>query len=174
MRLLAMFHEAIQDFDKAKEIYNELLSINASDFQTLKRLVALERDRGKINEAITLLNKYLESGNQQDHEAWLELSELFLARHNYEKAQFCYEEILALNPANPYCNIRYAEILYSAAPEDIENLYNARKYYSHAMTLMKEDSNSTRCLWGLLKVCKSIEGLLKKEDEKNTMIIKVC
>jgi ER membrane protein complex subunit 2 len=85
MRLLAMFHEAIQDFDKAKEIYNELISLNGSDFQTVKRLVALERDRGKINEAIVLLNKYLEN-NQQDHEAWLELTDLFLSKHNYEKA----------------------------------------------------------------------------------------
>ena len=85
MRLLAMFHEAIQDFDKAKEIYNELISVNGSDFQTVKRLVALERDRGKINEAIVLLNKYLEN-NQQDHEAWLELTDLFLSKHNYEKA----------------------------------------------------------------------------------------
>ena len=85
MRLLAMFHEAIQDFDKAREIYNELISLNGSDFQTVKRLVALDRDRGKINEAINLLNKYLEN-NQQDHEAWLELTDLFLSKHNYEKA----------------------------------------------------------------------------------------
>jgi tetratricopeptide (TPR) repeat protein len=85
MRLLAMFHEAIQDFDKAREIYNELISLNGSDFQTVKRLVALDRDRGKINEAIILLNKYLEN-NQQDHEAWLELTDLFLSKHNYEKA----------------------------------------------------------------------------------------
>ena len=134
MRLLAMFHEAIQDFDKAKEIYNELISLNGSDFQTVKRLVALERDRGKINEAIILLNKYLEN-NQQDNEAWLELTDLFLSKHNYEKAQFCYEEILSLNPANYYCNIRYAEILYSAGSDNLDNLYHARKYYSHALTL---------------------------------------
>jgi hypothetical protein len=51
----------------------------------VKRLVALERDRGKINEAIILLNKYLEN-NQQDNEAWLELTDLFLSKHNYEKA----------------------------------------------------------------------------------------
>ncbi len=134
MRLLGMFHEAIQYYEKAKEIYNELISINASDYQTVKRLVALERDRGKINEAITLLNKYLEN-NQQDNEAWLELTDLYLSKHNYEKAQFCYEEILSMNPGNFHCNIRYAEILYSAGSENLDNLYNARKYFSHALAL---------------------------------------
>jgi len=44
MRMLGQFHEASQDSDKAKEIYNELISINPSDFQTIKRLIALHRD----------------------------------------------------------------------------------------------------------------------------------
>ena len=167
-----MFHEAIQDLDKAKEIYNELIQINPTDFQSLKRLVALERDRGKINEAIGLLNKYIEN-NQQDHEAWLELTELYLSKHNYDKAMFCYEEILAINPGNYHVNIRYAEILYSAGSDNIDNLYTARKYYSHALTL-QNDKTATRALWGLLKVCKAIESNLKKEDEKNTELIKVC
>ena len=79
MRLLAMFHEALQDHDKAKEIYNELLSINPSDNHSLKRLVALERDRGRLNEAIVLLNTYLEY-NQQDAEAWYELTDIYLSK----------------------------------------------------------------------------------------------
>ncbi len=59
--------------------------MNASDFQSVKRLVAFERDRGKLNEAIGLLNKYLEN-NQQDVEAWTELTDIYLSKHNYEKA----------------------------------------------------------------------------------------
>lgn len=79
MRMLAMFHEAGSDHDKAKEIYNELVSINPNDTHSVKRLIALERDRGRLNEAITLLNKYLEV-NQQDTEAWLELTDIYLSR----------------------------------------------------------------------------------------------
>ena len=74
-----MFHEAAQDLDKAREIYNELLTSTPNDQQTLKRLVAMERDRGRLNEAIALLNKYLES-NQQDTEAWLDLTDIYLSR----------------------------------------------------------------------------------------------
>ena len=136
MRLLAMTHEASHDQDKAREIYNELLTINPSDTHTLKRLIALERDQGHLNETIVLLNKYLEV-NQQDGEAWLELTDLYLSRQNYEKAQFCYEEILTMQPNNYIVNIKYAEILYSSANggENLDNLYHARKYYSHALTL---------------------------------------
>ena len=47
--------------DKAREIYNELVSINPDDFQTVKRLIALHRDQGKLNEAIQMLNRYLET-----------------------------------------------------------------------------------------------------------------
>ena len=79
MRMLGMFHEAAQDLDKAREIYNELLTSTPNDQQTLKRLVAMERDRGRLNEAIALLNKYLES-NQQDTEAWLDLTDIYLSR----------------------------------------------------------------------------------------------
>lgn len=32
MRMLALFSEATHDLDKAREIYNELITINASDF----------------------------------------------------------------------------------------------------------------------------------------------
>ena len=77
--MLAMFHEAAQDVEKAREIYNELISNNPNDSQSVKRLVALDRDRGRLNEAIVLLNKYLEA-NQQDTEAWLELTDIYLSR----------------------------------------------------------------------------------------------
>ena len=95
MRMLGLYHEACQDTDKAKEIYNELISINPSDFQTVKRLIALHRDQGKLTEAINMLNRYLET-NQQDTEAWLELTDIYLSKQNFEKAMFCYEEILTM------------------------------------------------------------------------------
>ena len=75
-------------------------------------------------------------------------------------------------------NIRYAEILYSIGSdkETIEDIYLARKYYSHALTLENDSTVkvSTRALWGLLQTCKAIEHLIKRIDEKNTEIILTC
>ncbi len=81
-----------------------------------------------------------------------------------------------MQPTNYLVNIRYAEMLYSGGSDNLENLYNARKYYSHALTLMSDKTaeSSTRALWGLITTCKAIETLLKKEDEKNTEIILTC
>lgn len=151
------------------------MTTNPADSQTLKRLIALERDAGKANDAINLLNKYLEN-NQQDMEAWFELTDIYLARQNYEKAQFCYEELLTNQPNNYLINLKYAEILYSLSSTDnLDNLLLARKYYSHALTLVEESHNkNTRALWGLLQTCKAIESQSKKEDEKNKEIIRVC
>lgn len=96
-------------------------------------MVAIERDANRTAEAITLLNKYLEV-NQQDIEAWLELTDIYLSKLNYSKAQFCYEEILTLQPNNPIVNLQFAEMLYSQNPDDLDNLYLTRKYLAHALT----------------------------------------
>lgn len=141
--------------------------------------MALERDRGRLNEAIALLNKYLEA-NQQDTDAWLELTDIYLSRQNYEKALFCYEEILSTQPNNYLVNIRYAEMLYSTANagDNLDNLYLARKYFSHALTLIqcggKTAPGLPRALLGLLQTCRSIDAQNKKEDEKNTLMIRTC
>lgn len=45
------------------------------------------------------LNKYLEIF-QCDVESWFELAEIYLAELEYEKAAFCFEELILLNPAN--------------------------------------------------------------------------
>ena len=80
----------------------------------MKRLISLYKNNDLLNDAIAMLNKYLEI-NQVDEEAWLELCDIYLNRQNFAKAQYCYEEILAVNPLNYQYNIRYAEILYSQA-----------------------------------------------------------
>lgn len=110
-------------------------------------------------------------------EAWYELADVYLSKQNYEKAQFCYEEILSNQPNNYLVNLKYAEILFSiASGESLDTLILARKYFSHALTLMdaeKQNKNS-RALWGLLQTCKAIESISKKEDTKNSEVMKVC
>ena len=49
--------------------------------------------------------------NQDDVEAWIELSDIYLSKQNFTKALFCYEEIIANMPKNYLINLRYAETL---------------------------------------------------------------
>ena len=79
MRFLAMYYEAAGTIFKAQEIYLEILETTPEDSATMKRLISLCRHNDMTNEAIGMLNKYLEI-NQVDEEAWVELCDMYLAK----------------------------------------------------------------------------------------------
>jgi hypothetical protein len=54
-----MYHEAKDEANKARDIYQELINNEPTDAQTVKRLVALLRDSGLTNGALEVLNKYV-------------------------------------------------------------------------------------------------------------------
>jgi len=138
MRMLAGFHEASGDIVKAQDIYLDMIERNPEDNQTIKRLVSLYRDMDMLSQAVTLLNKYLEC-HQEDFEAWSELGEIYLQKQNYSKALFCYEEVLTHANKNYFINLKVAEILYSTQRKDrLEDLIDARKYFSHAALLYEQ------------------------------------
>ena len=62
-------------------------------------------------------------------------------RQNFGKAQYCLEEVLAGNPLSYQHNIKYAEVLYSVAianKNELETLELARKYFAHSLVLIDE------------------------------------
>lgn len=172
---------------KAQEIYQELLESCPNDTHTVKRLVSLFRHNDMVNDAIFVLNKYLEV-NGMDEDAWLELCDIYLSRQNFSKAQFCMEELITADPQKYKYNMQYGEILYSqaiATNSSISMLELARKYFSHALVLIDNNekdaktinTNVVRALWGLLKTCKAIvkvQGPKDKGDEKNTQVLEIA
>ena len=95
IKWLAMLKEEAVIEAVTEEILADLIDNNPEDKQTVKRMVALYRDMQMHNEAIALLNKFLEA-NQGDTESWAELADIYLCRQNYAKAIFCYEELVML------------------------------------------------------------------------------
>lgn len=75
--MLAVFYEAKGEQNKAQNILVDILENNPEDKQSIKRLVALYRDMQWHNEAIAVLNKFIEV-NQEDTEAWTELADIYL------------------------------------------------------------------------------------------------
>ena len=75
--------------------------------------------------------------------------------------------MLLIQPNNFRLNLRYAEILYSMG--GIDNLFSARKYFSYALVL---NPKYLRAQLGLIQTCKQIDAVQKKEDEKNSEILK--
>jgi len=45
-----------------------------------------------------------------DSEAWMELCDIYLQEHEYDKAAFCMEELLLCKPYNHLIHQKYAEV----------------------------------------------------------------
>jgi len=142
-RLKGVHAESCEKWADARKIYQKILADKPEDTVTHKRLIALNKQRGKIPEAIEEINKYLETFST-DSEVWHELAELYMQVGSLQRAAFCFEELLVTNPRSIYHILTYAELLYSTQDYEL-----ARKYFSLAAFL---DGACLRALWGLLAV----------------------
>ncbi|KAJ2961799.1 hypothetical protein NQZ79_g3013 [Umbelopsis isabellina] len=111
-RLVGMRYEAEGKLNEAQKVYDTILQEDESNVLVSKRQIALLKLRGKKNEAISALVKYLDT-YYSDAEAWIELSQLYLSMHLYQRAAFCMEELILLQAANPIWHLKYAEITYT-------------------------------------------------------------
>lgn len=67
---------------------------------------------------------------------------------NYEKALYCYEEVLILDPENINNMMRIGELYYTIG-NGVENLNLARKYFSFILSV---DEKNYRASWNLKQV----------------------
>jgi len=54
--------------------------------------------------------------HMSDSEAWLELCDVYLQEHEYDKAAFCMEELLLCKPYNHLVHQKYAEVAVKILP----------------------------------------------------------
>eukprot|EP00442_Polarella_glacialis_P005227 CAMPEP_0115108876 /NCGR_PEP_ID=MMETSP0227-20121206/38296_1 /TAXON_ID=89957 /ORGANISM="Polarella glacialis, Strain CCMP 1383" /LENGTH=287 /DNA_ID=CAMNT_0002507317 /DNA_START=56 /DNA_END=919 /DNA_ORIENTATION=- len=142
-RLKGIQKESLAEWTEAKKIYKKILEDKPEDTVTLKRLIAMSKQSGKVTEAIEATNTYLETF-ATDTEVWHELAELYIEAGLLQRAVFCFEELMVANPRSMYHILTYAELLYSTGDFEL-----SRKYYSLASFL---DENNLRALWGLTAV----------------------
>jgi len=160
-KLVALMLEAQKQYTEADKIYKDILQLEPANHYAMKRQIAMVKARGKILDAINLLNDYLQIFCG-DMEAWQELAELSISCSMLKQASFCYEELILIAPQNHHFHIRYAEILYSLGGYD--NLKLARKYFAKALELSDCDSN--RALYGILISAQAISRTSKGKQEK--------
>lgn len=99
-----------------------------------------------MNDYIRELNNYLEV-EPLDEEVWLELAMLYAENGNYNKASFCFEELVVLNPSNEAYNIKLAEMYITVGGKT--NIELAIKYLSYLIT---KRPDNTRALWMIYRV----------------------
>ncbi|XP_072175423.1 ER membrane protein complex subunit 2-like [Diadema setosum] len=165
-RLEGLQLESTGQYADAKDHYDSLLEDDPSNAMVRKRLVTILKAQNRIGEAIKELNNYL-SNFMSDHEAWMELADLYIQEQNYNKACFCYEELIMSNPHNHLYHQKYAEIQYTQG--GTECMETARKYFAHALKL---NSNNMRALYGMFMAATSLasspkaSGKIKKDNMK--------
>ncbi|CAN1132350.1 ER membrane protein complex subunit 2 [Linum perenne] len=165
-RLEGMLLEAKGSWEEAENAYSSLLEDNPLDQIIHKRRIAVAKAQGNISTAIDLLNKYLEIF-MADHDAWRELAEIYVSLQMYKQAAFCYEELILSQPTVPLHHLAYADVLYTLG--GLENIQNAKKYYSSTVDLTGGKNN--RALFGICLCTSAISQLSRgrNKDDKDTL-----
>lgn len=149
-----VLQEADGELSAAEECYKENVKSDPAHAASTKRIISLYKAQGKTAEAVKELNKHLEVF-QCDHESWFELAEIYLSEYEYEKASFCFEELILLNPVNFLFYQRYAET--KATIGGLDNILIAKTYFCQAARLSGNVSN--RALWGIISLSEQLRSM---------------
>ncbi|KAI4457546.1 tetratricopeptide repeat protein [Holotrichia oblita] len=156
----AMILEAQERYEEALDILENIINADKTNSAARKRIVAIFKAQGRNVEAIKQLTEYLKT-YMTDNEAWQELSELYIAEQDFQKAAFCVEELILHSPHNHLLHQRYADIRYTQG--GTENMELARAYYCQALKL---NPNNMRALYGLYLATSNIATSSKYPSQK--------
>ncbi|KFD55152.1 hypothetical protein M514_04070 [Trichuris suis] len=163
LRLQAMNLEANGMLLEAIHIYDTLIKVDPTNPLNYKRKVASLVALGKVQEAIKELCDHL-SKFMNDHEAWVELCQLYLRVFDFPRAAFCLEEMILSKPLTYAFHMLYAEV--KCTQGGMENLEVAKLYYCQALKLKP---NCARASWGLYMCC--VQAIPKVSGHKRKEFI---
>lgn len=111
-RLKGMYLESVSKSDEAEGTYKAALQVDPDNLMIVHRLAALRKGRGDIAGALDDLHKHLD-GQLGDYQAWYEAGRLHARQGAYEKAVFCFEEVLMHQPGDFQMHLILADCLYA-------------------------------------------------------------
>lgn len=146
--------EAEGSYDDAEAVYDAILKENEGDQRILRRKIACAKSRGDDALAKRRLSEYLEIFGA-DADGWLELGKLHAAAGDYDRAVFCYEEVLCAMPYDPNAHRRLAEVLYTMGGE--ENARDAKNHFAAALDFTA--GKDVRSLYGVVLCSKRLQQM---------------
>jgi len=158
--------EAKQDWNEAEKLYKALKEKDECAPAPRKRLVALNKSRNRMDAAAFELNEYLDTF-MNDTEAWLELTNLYIAAEQLSHAAFCLEEVILQQPYNYAHHLRYAEVQHTLGGPD--RIAIARKHYQQAADLKP---GCARAMYGIC-LCTAVLGGGKKPRENPDHMVRL-
>ncbi|KAG5960385.1 hypothetical protein E4U57_000170 [Claviceps arundinis] len=133
LALQGLFKEATAsnnaELQKILEEYDALLQENDANIPIFKRKAALLRSMGKLPEAMSVLNSFLDIC-PTDPEAWSELADMYVSQGLYAQAIYALEEVLVLSPNAWNMHARLGEVSLMAATSGPEG---SPKHYAEAV-----------------------------------------
>eukprot|EP00667_Euglena_gracilis_P014609 EG_transcript_15154 len=149
-RLHGLILEAKEQYEDADKCYKDLLEeTQRCDKLAFKRRAAVAKARGHRGDAIKILEEYL-TVFQVDEDAQHELAGLHLVDCDYNKAAYCFEEMILGDPHNFLFMLKYAEVLYSIGEK--RPTEEARKYFAQSIKL-NDSVRNLRAYYGLWICC---------------------
>jgi tetratricopeptide (TPR) repeat protein len=171
--LKGQLFECVEDYEKAEEIYSQILEENEAHQGAMKRRCCVAKAQGEEKKAIGLLKKYLDVF-VTDAEAWEELASLYVTNQMTKQASFCYEELILIQPQNPSYHLKYADLLFGLSSSSNQQLaHQAIGYYSVVLDLT--NGCSVHAMYGILACADSIKsqgrGQQQKLSEKEAKLV---
>jgi tetratricopeptide (TPR) repeat protein len=145
---LAKLADKAKDSEKAVSALKEAIKIKPDDFQAIKHLITILEEKGRWEEVISRLSKYLgevkETSSKEAIEARRKLAEVLGERLNkFKEAMFHYQEILRYLPRDMKARNKLAEMLkyQKRFREAIREHQNLIKIYPFRLESFKELTN---------------------------------
>ena len=147
----ATAERAAGETETAEKMIEEGLERSPYDQRLMRSRVACALDRGDEREAIERLCEYLET-HGADEEAWSALGKLYAGRGEYDKALFCYEEVVCAMPFDANAHRKMAEVLYTAGGR--ENVRDAKNHFALAIDFTS--GKDVRAMYGAILCAKRL------------------
>ena len=171
-QLLRMYGEECEINPKGGDVpmrnYKSLMINDQNDNESIKKYILFMKlsidlnNKQTINDYIDLWNEYLEV-YMNDPYAYNELGEVYLMVNEYDKAAFCFEELLLYSP-NDYKILNKLGDIYTSK-NNAEDAKTAIKFYSRSILIQP----TPRAFFGIQN-CASI---IKKLDEKTKKLVNI-
>jgi tetratricopeptide (TPR) repeat protein len=120
------------------------------------------------NEYAEQLASYLEK-NFTDHNAWVELGNIYEENLDFEKAIHCYEELLLLKPNDMRVFTKLGQLYFTQGTQSKMEI--AKKYFCYVLT---NQQDNLRALYGLKNVLEfTVETANEKRNSQNRKLKKL-
>ena len=118
---LAVLYYSLRNFDKAEELFLQIINLNDSDFKTYYNLGVLKYEQKKYKESINFLRKAI-SVNKNFFIAYHQLGMVYEILKDFNEAIICYKKSIALDKDG-----------FSLSLNNLGNIYLEMKDYQRAL-----------------------------------------